>query len=239
MMQETSAFQPSSAPQSEQSSTTTPMLRSSMDPNMRSSQGGTASLRDSTIDHMLAAFPDNRDLYSSGRSVSSSKYSAADVPDIADDILNYRPPSENRKSLLKTHDAKVKSSEGNKHPLKPSEYVQSVASTESERKVVSANVTVNRTQMTPSEYLASRGLQLTPTSRPPPPTPSPSKTAENVRHAPVTSQPISPISSSANNSSADHITDERLDKFAKYQEVLCTFLSPVSSSCIFHRLWML
>jgi len=70
----------------------------------------TASLRESAIEEMLSAFPDNSDMYmyasgasaSSKVSVMSSSELSYIVPDIADDILNYRPPStaEMRKTKL-------------------------------------------------------------------------------------------------------------------------------------------
>jgi hypothetical protein len=188
-----------------------PALRASADAELES-----AGLRESAINEMLSAFPDNRDIYASGAS-ASSKYSLTDptayhVPEISDDILNYRPPSTAEIRRGKLAAAKSRSSPARNvlhestNAIKPSDYMkaQELTAGRTSPRTADTKVSYSSTSMTPSEYMMSRGLQPNTTSR--------QLSAQN-----------SPVSSSQSLGSplqqAGSLTPDRLEKFAQYQQV--------------------
>lgn len=119
----------------------------------------------------MPSFGDNIDMYASGTS-ASSRYSATDtaamqVPEISEDILNYRPPStaEMRRSKLAAAKSKMSPTRIVLHEstnaIKPSEYLKSQAMKNVTPDIGTAGCKViySNTSMTPSEYMQSRGIQ--------------------------------------------------------------------------------
>ena len=193
--------------------TSPPPPRGSSDPGDLRSSAHSVPLRESAIDEMLAAFPDNRDIWASGTS-ASSKYSASDpmahnVPDIADDILNYRPPStaEVRKSKLAAVKTRLTPTAYEAPAVSASEYVQKLqkaATRTSAPSPVNVNSSGSSQSMKPSEYLASRSIAH--------------KVKESVRPPLVQGSPLV-IQKEPDSALSNIITPERMTKFAEYQEV--------------------
>ena len=169
---------------------------------------------------MSSAYPENFDIYASGAS-ATSKYSmdaaALQVPEISDDILNYRPPStaEMRRSKLAAATSKMSPSRSVLHEstiaIKPSEYMKSHSIKDAKSDVVTAGskVSYSSTSMTPSEYMMSRGIQHNAT--------------ESVGHAHVQGSPLGVSGYEGGSQSPlpqiGGLTPDRLDKFAQYQQV--------------------
>lgn len=207
--------------------TSPPPPRGSSDPGDLRSSAHSVPLRDSAIEEMLAAFPDNRDIWTSGTS-ASSKYSASDpvahnVPDISDDILNYRPPStaEVRKSKLAAVKTRLTPTAYEAPAVSASEYVQKLqkaATRTSAPSPVNVSSSGSSQSMKPSEYLASRGI--------------PHTVKESVRPPLVQGLPL--VKQSEHESTLSNIiTPERMSKFAEYQEVRFEVLAmlPRAISC--------
>jgi len=201
--------------------TSPPPPRVSGEPGDIRSSADSVPLRESAIDEMLSAFPDNRDIWASGTS-ASSKYSGSDlaahnVPEISDDILNYRPPStsEIRKSKLAAVKIKQTPASYEKPAIAPSEYLrrsQTSATRTSAPSPVNVNSSgsVSTQSMKPSEYLASRGIAHT--------------VKESMRPPLVQGSPLV-MQQEADASHSNAITPERMSKFAEYQEVRLEFLA--------------